>query len=150
MNLSQIFQTRIIPALRAKYGEAEVTASGVSAVNSICGNIVRPGNDANIVFRITEDNFGIVLALGVLRTDVMNQSCYIEDPLLIYDLICDYVEEWEGVESSGRMGTREEYYEKNKGTLTSVKPSEVDGLDDIKAASSFEDEAEETKILELV
>lgn len=150
MQLSQFFGTRIIPVLRSLFGEENVTASGVSAVNSICGNIVRPGNDANIVFRITEDNIGIVLALGVGRTDVMNQSSYIQDPSLIIDLIRDYVKEWEGVESVGRMGTREEYYEKNKGTLTGVKPSEVDGLDDVKAASTYEDEANDVKIAELV
>lgn len=149
MNLSQFFEYKIIPSLREVLGQDNVKASQVGVIQSICGHIIRPEGEADMTFRISEDQHGIELALGVNRADVMNVRAYIEDPSLIFDEIINFVKQWSGVNNFGRQGTRAEAWEKVHGTLTGVNPVEYNGLDEIENSDKFDDSGDEAVIREL-
>lgn len=149
MNLSQFFQTKIITALRSVLGQDEVKAQSIGILNSICGHIIRPEGEADMVFRIYEDEHGIILKVGVNRTDVMNETIFIANPEDIITHVLEYVKEWDKTPNFGRLGMRADEFEAENGTLTGVDASQYDGLDEIESSDEIELEVNESMVQEI-
>jgi hypothetical protein len=151
MNLSAIFETKVIPFLREALGCENVRASNVGILNSICGHIIRPEGEADFVFRISEDEYGIELSQSVNRVDSMRQTCYLENPLQITEEILKFVAEYAGIPVLGRIATRSEEFEKTNGTLTGINPELLYGEDEVKEeVPSLDDESSDEGVKELI
>ncbi len=140
MNFVQLFRTKLLPSLRQKYGESNVTASSDPRVPGVSLTIHREST-ANCMFGIDENELGLSLTCITQNVNTGNEYFVMESPEALFDNICNFVDQNKETPVEGRTAMRLEVLEQELGTLTGVNaPALVNGdlPDDFSDAANIE------------
>lgn len=124
MNLDSLLRFKIMPELRAIYGEKNVTGSSDPRIQGYSITIWAPEGMANNGIAISEVPGGINLVCAQSNVNVQNEY-FTEDPSVIVDVIRKYVEDNKYVPTEGRTKMKFEVLEEELGTLTGVNAEKL-------------------------